>query len=91
MTVTVILADGAPPVARVPVGALLDQGKGPEVWTVDRATGAITLVPVVVQAYDSESAYLASGVPEGTEIVALGVHKLDSQEKVRVVENLAGL
>jgi len=91
MTVTVILANGAPPVAQVPVGALLDQGQGPEVWTVDRASGAIALAPVVVQAYDSESAYLASGVPEGTEIVALGVHKLDAKAKVRVVENLAGL
>jgi RND family efflux transporter MFP subunit len=91
MTVTVILADGAPPVAQVPVGALLDEGQGPEVWTVDRASGAIALAPVVVQAYDSESAFLASGVPEGTEIVALGVHKLDSKAKVRVVENLAGL
>ena len=46
---------------------------------------------MVVQAYDSEAAYLASGVPEGTEIVALGVHKLDSKAKVRVVEDLAGL
>ena len=31
------------------------------------------------------------GVAEGAEIVALGVHKLDAKEKVRVVENLAGL
>ena len=66
MTVTVILSNGAPPVARVPIGALLDEGHGPEVWTVDRASGAIALAPVVVQAYDSESAYLASGVPEGS-------------------------
>jgi RND family efflux transporter MFP subunit len=91
MTVTVTLSNGAPPVARVPIGALLDEGQGPEVWTVDRASGSIALAPVVVQAYDSEAAYLASGVPEGAEIVALGVHKLDSKAKVRVVEDLAGL
>jgi hypothetical protein len=47
--------------------------------------------PVVVTAYDADSAYVASGVAEGAEIVALGVHKLDAKQKVRVVENLAGL
>jgi RND family efflux transporter MFP subunit len=91
MTVTVILSSGAPPVARVPLGALLDEGHGAEVWIVDRSSGAIALVPVAVQAYDTESAYLATGVPEGADIVALGVHKLDSKVKVRVVDDLAGL
>jgi multidrug efflux pump subunit AcrA (membrane-fusion protein) len=90
MSVTVTLDDGAAALAKVPVSALFDAGQGPEVWTVDRA-GALAATPVVVASYDSESAYVASGVPEGAEIVALGVHKLDSKQKVRIVENLAGL
>ena len=32
-----------------------------------------------------------AGVPEGAKVVALGVHKLDQGEKVRVVDSLAGL
>jgi len=91
MSVTVTLEDGAVALARIPVGALFDAGQGPEVWTVDRAAGALAATPVVVAAYDADSAYVASGVPEGTEIVALGVHKLDAKQKVRIVENLAGL
>jgi RND family efflux transporter MFP subunit len=91
MSVTVTLDDGAEALARVPVGALFDAGHGPEVWTVDRAAGAVVATPVVVSAYDSDSAYVASGVPEGAQIVALGVHKLDAKQKVRIVENLAGL
>jgi RND family efflux transporter MFP subunit len=91
MSVTVTLSDGAQPLARVPVGAVFDAGTGPNVWTVDRNTGAVTATPIVVAAFDADSAYVASGLPEGSEVVALGVHKLDAKQKVRVVENLAGL
>ena len=56
MSVTVTLDDGAAALARIPVGALFDAGQGPEVWTVDRAAGAIAATPVVVAAYDSEFA-----------------------------------
>lgn len=91
MSVTVLLtADGAP-VARVPLGAIFDSGKGPTVWLVDPASGALTAVPVTVVGSDSELAFIGGGPPEGAEIVALGVHKLDDGEKVRVVESLAGL
>lgn len=91
MSVTVSMADEAADVARVPAGAVFDEGRGPEVWTVDRAAGSVTPVRIVVASYDADSAYVASGLPEGAEIVALGVHKLDAKQKVRVVENLAGL
>jgi hypothetical protein len=91
MSVTVTLRDGGASLARVPIGAVFDQGQGPRVWTVDRAAGTIAATPITVAAYDAESAYVASGLAEGAEIVALGVHKLDARQKVRVVENLAGL
>jgi RND family efflux transporter MFP subunit len=91
MSVTVTLRDGGASLARVPIGAVFDQGQGPRVWTVDRAAGTLAATPITVAAYDAESAYVASGLAEGAEIVALGVHKLDAQQKVRVVENLAGL
>ena len=72
------------------IGALFETAAGSNVWTVD-PNGGVTAAPVIVAGYDSQSALIASGVPEGAQIVALGAHKLDAQQKVRVVENLAGL
>ena len=91
MSLTVVLTGRGVQVARVPAGAIFDAGQGPNVWVVDRAAGTLTATPVAVTGYDSDSAFVTAGVAEGAEIVALGVHKLDAKEKVRVVESLAGL
>lgn len=91
MSVTVSLSDGAIPVARLPLGAVFTGAQGQSVWTVDRASGALSETPVSIAATDADFAYVASGVPEGAAVVTLGVHKLDAHEKVRVVENFAGL
>jgi RND family efflux transporter MFP subunit len=91
MSLTVTLADKAENVARLPIGALFDQGKGPTLWVVNRDSGAVTQTPVRVAAYENESVLIAGGVAEGADVVALGAHKLDAGQKVRVVQNLAGL
>jgi hypothetical protein len=51
----------------------------------------LTAARVVLAGYDAEWAFIGAGVPEGAKVVALGVHKLDQGEKVRVVDSLAGL
>jgi len=91
LSVTVSLSDGAPSLARIPLGSVFDAGDGPKVWIVDRDSGAVSATPVVVAATNADSVYLASGAPEGAEVIALGVHKIEPRDKVRVVENLAGL
>jgi RND family efflux transporter MFP subunit len=91
MSLTVTLADKSENVARLPLGALFDQGKGPALWVVDRASGAVTETPVRIAAYENESVLVVGGVAEGADVVALGAHKLDAGQKVRVVQNLAGL
>jgi RND family efflux transporter MFP subunit len=91
MSLTVVSAAAGAPVARIPVGAIFDVGKGPQVWTVDRASGSLSAAPVDVAGYESDSVFVTAGVAEGAEVVTLGVHKLDAGEKVRVVESLAGL
>jgi multidrug efflux pump subunit AcrA (membrane-fusion protein) len=91
MSLTVTLADKAENVARLPIGALFDQGRGPVLWVVDRDSGAVTQTPVRIAAYENESVLIAGGVAEGADVVALGAHKLDAGQKVRVVQNLAGL
>ena len=90
MSLTVTLADGSQNVARLPLGALFDEGKGPTVWVVDRASGAVAETSVRIAGYENESVLVVDGVAEGAEVVALGAHKLDAAQKVRIVQNLAG-
>jgi multidrug efflux pump subunit AcrA (membrane-fusion protein) len=91
MSITVSLNEETKKVARVPVAALFDTGQGPSVWVVDPAGATLRAERVALTGYDAEQAFISAGVPEGAKIVTLGVHKLSEGEKVRVVENLAGL
>jgi RND family efflux transporter MFP subunit len=88
MTATLTLTDpAAARVARLPLSALFDEGKGPSLYVVDDK-GDVTLKPVKVKAYGSNDVIISGGVPEGAKVVALGVHKIDPSEKVRVVSSL---
>jgi RND family efflux transporter MFP subunit len=90
MSLTVTLSNNAQTVAKLPLGALFDDGKGPTVWVV-AADGAVARASVHVSGYDNESAFVVDGVEEGADVVALGAQKIDPSQKVRVVQNLAGL
>ena len=84
MTASVAVSGHSPPVARLPLAALFDQGGGPHVFVVD-GDGALTLKPVEVVGYEADQVVLRGGVDEGDRVVALGVQKLDAGQKVRVV------
>jgi RND family efflux transporter MFP subunit len=71
-------------IASVPLSALYNQGEGPSLWKVN-GEGWLTLTPVTVVRYETNSALVTGGVQEGDSIVILGVHKLDASQKVRVV------
>ena len=73
------------------MAALFDRGKGPSLWVVDRESGAVSETPVRIAGYENECVLVVDGVAEGARVVALGAHKLDAGQKVRVVQNLAGL
>ncbi|HWW48667.1 MAG TPA: efflux RND transporter periplasmic adaptor subunit [Xanthobacteraceae bacterium] len=90
MTATVRLsAKDGERIARLPLAAVLDQGKGPNVFVVDRANGHLKMVPVQVKSFDASSVTITGGVDNGATVVALGVQKLDPGQKVRVVSSLA--
>ena len=90
MTATLTLVDPASEsVARVPLAAVFNQGDGASLFVVDKTTGAVTPRRVVVAAYESTDALIASGVDEGADVIALGVQKIDPARKVRVVSALA--
>ncbi|HUI94603.1 MAG TPA: efflux RND transporter periplasmic adaptor subunit [Xanthobacteraceae bacterium] len=90
MTATLTLSEPASArVARLPLSALFNQGRGPSVYVADGKTGAVALKPVAVKAYESDDVLIAGGVDEGTKVVTVGVQKLDPAQKVRVVSSLS--
>ncbi|SED17017.1 RND family efflux transporter, MFP subunit [Rhizobiales bacterium GAS188] len=85
MTATVTISDASAAVARLPLGAILDDGQGASVFVVDPQTKALARRQVTVQGYDSQAAIVASGISEGDDVVALGVQKLHAGDVVRLV------
>jgi RND family efflux transporter MFP subunit len=85
MTATVTLLRSAEaPVARLPLSAVLNRGSGPSVFIVDRS-GTLELRPVIVAAYSADQALVRAGVENGDQVVTLGVQKLESGSKVRLL------
>lgn len=70
----------------VPLAALFQQGDQAAVWIV-AADRSLSLRPVKVAAYRDDGAVIADGLAAGERIVAAGVHKLNSGEKIRIVES----
>ena len=91
MTATVTLgAERREPLARVPLGALHDRGAGPILWRVTEE-GRVVAEPVRVLALGEATATLATALPEGTRVVAMGAQLLEPQQRVRPVDSrLAG-
>ena len=89
MTATLTLADRVTErVAKLPLSALYSQGGDPSLYVVD-ASGDIALKPVSVKSYETNCVVISGGVDEGAKVVTLGVQKLDSAQKVRVVSSLS--
>lgn len=89
MTATLTLTDGSNQrVARLPLSALFNQGTGASLFVVNPQSGEVTLKPVTVKSYDKANVVITGGVEEGENVVVLGVQKLDTEQKVRVVSSL---
>jgi RND family efflux transporter MFP subunit len=90
MTATLSLSDAATGrVARLPLSALFNQGDGPSLYVADPKSGAITRKRVTVTGYESKDVLIDGGVEEGTNVVIVGVQKLDPAQKVKVVSSLS--
>jgi len=84
MTATLALERGTQEqVAEVPMTAIFQQGTGPAVWIVDKASGALSLRPVTVARWRDDSALISAGLTNGDLIVAVGVHKLEAGQRVK--------
>lgn len=69
---------------RVPVGAVSERGDGARLWVI--VDDRVTPQPVQVLRVDTEDAYVATTLPAGTPVVALGTHLLTDGQVVRAAE-----
>ena len=89
MTASVHLTpSGTSPGISLPLSSLLRTGTRPAVWVMDRTTGRLSLVPVVVREYRHETVVLSGGVEPGQLVVTAGVQKLDPAVFVREWEEV---
>jgi len=87
-TVSVQISDGRPaPALRVPMGAILDPGKGPGVWLVEGETPRVTWRAVDIAGLTGEAASVVGNLKAGDRVVALGAHLLHEGEPVRLIES----
>lgn len=87
-TATVILdRDGSAPVARLPLSAVMNDGRGSFVWVVDAAGHKLVRRAVEIQSFAQDAALITAGLKSGERVVTLGVHALDESRAVRVVES----
>jgi len=70
----------------IPLSAIFQDGDKPAVWVLDKE-GIVGLKPVTVSRYGEKDALIASGLQGGERLVAAGVHKLHTGEKVRSLED----
>lgn len=71
--------------AKLPPGALFQDGRQPAVWQVNPADGSLKLLPVTVAAWRDDGVLISGGVADGAMIVTAGVHKLDAAQRVRLL------
>src|SRR5712664_2016787 len=79
------------PVIQLP-GTALTQSEGkPAVWVVDPAKKTVSLLPVVVDHYDTSSVIVVDGLRDGDIVVTAGVQALRPGQEVRLLETGAGV
>jgi RND family efflux transporter MFP subunit len=86
-TVTIKVQDTQPATQNavsIPIGALLDAGKGPGVWLIQGEPAKVVWRPVKVQRLSEDRAQIVGEIKQGEQIVALGAHLLRDGEHVRV-------
>jgi RND family efflux transporter MFP subunit len=86
-----ISAGRSVPALQVPIGAILDLGKGPGVWLVEGETTRVTWRDVQLAALSDDAASVVGNLRAGDRVVALGAHLLHEGESVRVAESEAPL
>ena len=69
---------------QVPVGSVIDRGKGAGIWLVNPSTSTVSFQPVQVRQLGEELATISGNLHSGQQVVTLGVHLLRDGQRVRV-------
>jgi RND family efflux transporter MFP subunit len=87
MSATVSLTRGDPrKVYRVGPAAVVDEGGGPAVFTVDPETSRLARRPVEIGRYETDAVIVTAGLDPGDRVVAIGASRLRDGLAVRVSE-----
>jgi RND family efflux transporter MFP subunit len=89
-TISIQIFDGrSGPALQVPIGAIIDPGKGPGVWLVEGDTPRVTWRAVQIARLGDEAASVVGKLKPGDRVVALGAHLLHEGETVRLGRDVA--
>lgn len=77
------------PVARVPLSAVMNDGRGASVYSVDPDGTHVKRTPVDVVSYGREDVIVSGGLLDSQRIIALGTHVLDESRPIRIVEAIS--
>lgn len=87
MTATVVASTGSrAEVVRLPATAVINDGRGAAVWVVNETATRVARRPVEVMSFGQRDVIVTRGLAAGERLVTLGVHVLDENRAVRVVE-----
>lgn len=67
----------------LPLGAIFSKDSQPGVWVVN-ASGAVTLIPVVIASMNEELVYVRGGLSPGQKVVTAGANLLKPGQVVRI-------
>jgi RND family efflux transporter MFP subunit len=84
MTARVALAASGESTVVVPLGAVVDQGKGPLVWVVE--AGKATPRPVRPLSFREDGVAIAEGLRAGERVVVAGTQRLIAGQDVEIRE-----
>jgi RND family efflux transporter MFP subunit len=89
-TISIQISDGrSAPALQVPIGAIVDRGKGPGVWLVEGEAPRVTWRAVHIAGLSDEAASVIGKLEAGDRVVALGAHLLHEGERVRLRGSVA--
>lgn len=87
MTANVLLGEvGRASGARLPLTALIQRGKQPQVWVVDPKTGKVHARPVKVGDYIDNDVMILAGLQDGARVVTAGASLLFEGQQVKVMD-----
>jgi membrane fusion protein, multidrug efflux system len=75
----------------VPLAAVMQDATTPTIWLLDESATRIRRTPVTLIRLTRDAAIITGALKSGDRIVALGVHMLDADKPIRVVEQRAAL